>query len=491
MTMNISETIDLVIRYYQSGDFRQAENTCKNLLKEHPNDADALHCLGLIYFQAGQHDQAIDYIKRVVQIDPSFADAYNNLGNIYQEVKQIDDAIASYEKALTLNPNSAKTYYNLGLCLQDQGLPDKAIDCYQKALRFNLHTFGLFNNLGFALQQTGHFDEALFYLRKALEMNPNDAGALNNMGIILQEKGRYDEAVNCYLKALQFQPSFAKAYYNMGLALQGKGNLEEAKAYLQKSIHLAPKDPSAYQALSQVFHLEGQRFALEKSSFSPERTVNTISVQVDNKNKLLYVVIPKAGSTTVKHTLFFHPLFGNCDYPEILKEINHIIGWNYTTTLEPHKEYFKFTVVRDPYTRFMSAFFHLIHKDYRYRNNFHVIQSLGMEDWPDEIVTDPNKFLHHVDKGILNRDPHTALQSSILPKDLNELDYIGQLESMKETEETLSRILSIRVKFGHMMLGSKAPKIDYYSIRIDKKRFNQIFAEDYEILKDFYSPLKK
>ena len=90
--------------------------------------------------------------------------------------------------------------------------------------------------------------------------------------------------------------------------------------------------------------------------------------------------------------------------------------------------------------------------------------------------------------GILNRNPHTALQSCLLPKDLNELDYIGQMENMKAVENKLSQVLDEEVKFDRLNVGQN---VDYNSINIDAYRFNHIFSDDYEKLKDFFKPFKK
>jgi len=230
-----------------------------------------------------------------------------------------------------------------------------------------------------------------------------------------------------------------------------------------------------------------QRYAAEKSFLSEQWSLDTLSIQVDNEKKLLYIVIPKAGSTAIKYEFIWKNLFGNNVPPEIAQKRNAILGYHFTKSLEPYKDYFKFTVVRDPYTRFLSAFFHVIHKGYRKDYNFEIIRSLGIEDWPDEIVNDPNEFLHNVTKEILNRNPHTALQTYLLPRDLKELDYIGQLENKEELGSTLSQMLNVDIRFD--LQHFKGPVRDYYSVNINRKRFNQLFMEDYETLKRFYKPL--
>jgi tetratricopeptide (TPR) repeat protein len=259
--MNIGEAVDLAIEYYQSGDLQQAENICRKILRKEPNNADALHCLGVIYSQRGEHDRAIDYIKRALQIDPEFADAYNNLGNIFQEIKQLDEAIASYEKALQIKPHSSKTYYNLGICLQEKGQLDEAIRCYREALQLNFNTFGLFNNLGLALEEKGQLDEAINYYQNAISLNPSFAEAYYNLGNALKDKEHFDQALASYKKALQLNPNYADAYNNLGLILKDKGQLKEAVYYYQRALDVNPSLADAHLNMGLAL-LSGGNFRL-------------------------------------------------------------------------------------------------------------------------------------------------------------------------------------------------------------------------------------
>ena len=83
--MEINKALNLVLQYYQSHKLKEAEQSCRAILKAHPENVEALHFLGIITLELGQDDLAIQYIKTALQIDPSYADAYNNLGNIYQK----------------------------------------------------------------------------------------------------------------------------------------------------------------------------------------------------------------------------------------------------------------------------------------------------------------------------------------------------------------------------------------------------------------------
>lgn len=518
--MNISESFQSALEYHQRGDIQQAENIYREILKIEPDNFSALHHLGLIYYQRRNYDIAIDYIKKAllvnpnnshayynlgniykekglinealesfqkaIDLDPKNVDAYNNKGLIHQETNQLDEAIICFTKAIQLNPNHITAYYNLGVVYKNKKLYDEAIQCFQKVLSLNPNIIAAYHHLGIIYQEKEQINEAITNYQRALQLNPTIAQLYSNLGIAFQKQGRLDDAMTNYHKAIELNPDLAEPYCNLGNALQQQGRLDDAITNYKRAIQLNPSDSSAYYGLSQISQSEGQRFAPEQSSLTKQWAPHRMGFLVDNEKKVFYLAIHKAGSSSIKHELFFKPLFGNYDYSGVINEINYILGYNYTTTLAPYKDFFKFAIVRDPYTRFMSAYFMGIHKQCRWKYDF--LEKLGIEDWPEEILNDPNKFIDTVDKEILNRDPHTALQSYLLPKDLRELDYIGKLENLEEVEQRLSEVLGRKVKF---LQAQKGRGKDYYSIDVDPDRFNQVFAEDYEIFKDFYKPFEK
>jgi len=224
----MGEGIQLAFEHFQAGDFQQAEDTCKDILKVQPDDADALHLLGIIYYQLNNYDVAIQYIRKALQFSPSDPDAYYDLGNALHEKGELDEAITYYQKALHFDPNFIEAYNNLGFALQDKGQLDEAITCYQKALQLNPNYTQAYNNLGYAFYlKQGQLDEAITCYQKALQLNPNYAEAYNNLGLALQEKGQLDEAITCYQKAIQHYPNFAEAHWNMALALLLSGNFKQ------------------------------------------------------------------------------------------------------------------------------------------------------------------------------------------------------------------------------------------------------------------------
>jgi predicted O-linked N-acetylglucosamine transferase (SPINDLY family) len=255
--MNIRKALNEGFESYQRGDINQAEDVCKNILKKKPNNADALHLLGMIYSQRSDYDLAIKYIQRALGIDPSFAEALNNLGNIFQKMNRFDEAISSYQKAVKLNPNLDQTYLNLGITLHDAGKIDDAVECYRRVIELKPDHFGAYNNLGLALQKMGKIDEAITCYQNALEINPQCAEALNNLGLLMKEAGYFDEAIANYQKALQIKSDYTDALNNLGTAWDVKGHLSQAISCYRKTIEIDPYYVHAYNNLGSALKDSG------------------------------------------------------------------------------------------------------------------------------------------------------------------------------------------------------------------------------------------
>lgn len=336
----------------------------------------------------------------------------------------------------------------------------------------------------------GNFEQAAARLAQIVQLCPDNLEFLKFLGVICHQLKHYDRALDSLYRALKISPGDPELYSILGNIYRDQGVFDYAEKCFRRAIQSDPNFLPPYYCLGAIAYMNGQRFATEhlyerKKIWKPS-TFSIMTVFADNEKQLLYVEVPKAGITTIKYELFLKPLLGD-DMPLVIYEqLHEILRFRQTRTLEPFQDYFKFTVVRDPYKRFLSAFYWGIHR--KYRSYPPLGKSLGIDDWPDDIVNDPNKFLHHVNKEILNRDRHTCLQTLLLPKDLKELDYIGRLEDMADVERALSKVLNRKIQFANLNTGEVK---NYSPVTLDVGRFNQIFAEDYEALKDFYSPLPR
>ncbi|ACK67241.1 TPR repeat-containing protein [Rippkaea orientalis PCC 8801] len=124
----------LAIRLHKANFLTEAEQIYQNILKNYPDDPEALYWLGVLSNQLSRQEQAEQLFRKSLKIQPNLAKAWFSLGNLYQGQGKLQEGIGYYQKALDLQPDSAFIHNNLGYALQQQGQWEKAIACYQKAL---------------------------------------------------------------------------------------------------------------------------------------------------------------------------------------------------------------------------------------------------------------------------------------------------------------------------------------------------------------------
>jgi len=200
------------VRQHRIGNLILAEKLYKEILQSDPQNAEAMHLLGVIDFQGGNFDSAIGKISSAIVINPNMPEAFSNLGNVYKSKKDNQKAIKCYQCALKLNPLFEDALSNIGNIYYDQKKYNLAMD---------------------------------FYCR-AIEVNANHADAHYNRGNIFLHLHKYALAVSDYNKALELEPSIADAYLNRGQAHKKMGNYQIALADFSQVIKLQPGSAEAY-----------------------------------------------------------------------------------------------------------------------------------------------------------------------------------------------------------------------------------------------------
>ncbi|MGA2442359.1 MAG: tetratricopeptide repeat protein [Tepidisphaeraceae bacterium] len=289
--MTIEQTIDAAAQLHRAGRFAEAERQYRQVLALQPDNADALHLLGVLCSQQGREDVAADLIRRAIARDPGQPIYHGNLGLALSRLGRLDEAIRCFEKALALgsrdpnvlnnyadslrkagkpdralpifhqaiaiDPRLAEAHNNLGIALADLGRIDEAVASYRQAIRLNPRFAEARNNLGNALLKKRLFDEAIVEFEQALAARPDYPEAMMNLGAALKARNQDDRAIDLFRRALRLRPDFFEALLNYGQALCDSRHFDDAIAAFRKAIALRPDDPAAHFHLSGVLLLTG------------------------------------------------------------------------------------------------------------------------------------------------------------------------------------------------------------------------------------------
>ncbi len=250
----IQQMMQIALQHHQAGRLTQAESLYRQVLAQQPENADALHLLGVIARQVGRNDIAVDLIGQAIALEPNFPEACSSLGNALRDIGRLDEAIAAYRQAIALKPRYPEAHSNLGMTLKARGSLADAITAFRQAIAVRPNLPEAHNNLGNALREIGQLGEAIAAFRQALVLKPDLAEAHSNLGNALRDVGQLDEAIAAYRQAIALKPDSPEAHCNLGTALHDSGQLDEATVAYRQAIGLKPDLPQAHSNLLYAIH---------------------------------------------------------------------------------------------------------------------------------------------------------------------------------------------------------------------------------------------
>ena len=255
--MTVPQALELAVQHHQAGRLSEAENLYRRVLLADPQNADALHLLGVIASQVGRPEMAVDLIRQALSLKPALGAAYINLGNAHQELHQHAEAADVFRRALQLQPDFAEAYNNLGFTLKEQGKPEEAIAAFRRAIHFKPDFVEAYDNLGTVLKREGKINEAIAAYRQEVECAPNHFQGHINLGDALGEQCQFDKAIAAYQRAVELRPDHARARNNLGNLLESGGRFAEAEAAYRRGMELDPDFPLLHNNLANILKDQG------------------------------------------------------------------------------------------------------------------------------------------------------------------------------------------------------------------------------------------
>lgn len=251
--MSVSQAFKLAREHARAGRLVQAEGVLRQILKQRPNDAEALHHLAILAHQAGKTPLATQLIERALTVNPSVSVYHANLGEMYRRLGKPEKGIEHGTRAIALNPKAADAHNNLGIAYFDVGDYESALRSYDTAIAERPRFAEALSNRGNALRQLKRYTEAEADYRRSLAINPTYPEAFNNLGSVLRDLERPAEAEHAYSRAIALKPSYVEAINNLVLALKDQKKFDEAIAAAEKALALKPQNAEAMAYLGSIY----------------------------------------------------------------------------------------------------------------------------------------------------------------------------------------------------------------------------------------------
>jgi Flp pilus assembly protein TadD len=142
-----------------SGLLADAEATYRSILREVPNDAEALSNLGAVFNAAKHHAEAEAACRAALAARPGYWAALANLGAALHRQQRYEEAVAAYLDSLHANPGNTNACTNLGVALNEQWRMAESLRVHGAALRLAPDDVEVRNNRALALLIAGDFQQ--------------------------------------------------------------------------------------------------------------------------------------------------------------------------------------------------------------------------------------------------------------------------------------------------------------------------------------------
>ena len=235
--------------HYLAGRKSEAVKAYREILQRDPNDAIALHGIGLLELSEGQIKSALTIIEKAVALDLNNPEYHVTLGIARSMDNDLSLAAESFQAALKLRPSNLNARYNFALCLLKLGESKRAATEFRRILKKQANNTDALSNLGVAYLKEKEFSKAAQYLKRCLQLDPLNTNARINLGNAYQENNLFVQAVSEFEAVLDTEPQNTDALYNLGLVFK---NLREPESAVDRFREVILCQPDHIGALNNL-----------------------------------------------------------------------------------------------------------------------------------------------------------------------------------------------------------------------------------------------
>lgn len=270
----------------------EAEDRYRWILREQPDNVDALFLLGEIANRTGRHARAIELIGQAIAAKGDVAAFHRELAGAQRANRELAAAARSLARVLELEPGdlqcrvdmgvlqleqrdgvaAEKTFrdilrdgpgllvahVNLGAALSAQRRYAEAEACFQEAIRIDPFCSQAFSNLGILAIKKGDLAEGRRLVDRALQIDPLCFEAKINLSTILMKQHKWDEAVEILEDAVRAEPGRPEVHANVGKLHLFLGRHDEAMEALQNALRLDPASVDAHLEMGKALFDTGK-----------------------------------------------------------------------------------------------------------------------------------------------------------------------------------------------------------------------------------------
>ena len=233
--------------------WEKARSQFLQVLKDSPEDADALYASGLLSLQTQRLDDAAKYLEAAVKLRPENQQTRIYLGQVAEEKKDYAEAARWYNEVI-LGEHYFEAQTRLAVVIARQGdLEGARRRLHEIEARSDEQRVHLYLAEEQVLREAKKHKEALTVLDGALDAIPADKDLLYARALIEEKLGLVELTERDLRLVLQQEPENAQALNALGYTLADRTErYDEALELIQRALTLKPEDPFILDSMGWV-----------------------------------------------------------------------------------------------------------------------------------------------------------------------------------------------------------------------------------------------
>lgn len=175
--------------------FLEASEVACGLLRDFPDDAEALDAVARLYGRFNNGKDAVRCWKRCIELDPELsASAHAAIASVAYDAGDFATAAEHYRSAMQRDPASSTYAVSLGEALTSQGKPEEAVRVLEDDLKSHPDSMPTESLLGQAYLQLQQYDKARQHLEKSVRTHPDYPPAYYSLATVYARLGQAKKA---------------------------------------------------------------------------------------------------------------------------------------------------------------------------------------------------------------------------------------------------------------------------------------------------------
>ena len=350
MNNETKKNIDILIRKFKFGKFREVINETIILLKKDNNDY-LWNILGLCHQNLNSFEKSIECFNNAININPQNFAAINNIGISYKKLKKYTQSEEYLKKVLLKNPNYINALVNLGNLKNETYFFDEALKYYNKALNLDKNNFSLYLNIANIYEINNEIDQAKEYLNKSLKINPSFTKADHKLSLLQNYKKKENEQhltemLNKLDNDLINDYEKINLYFALAKAYEDNEDYAKSIKYLMEGNKLQRR----FLSYKISFH---QNLSEQIKLLFNNLNLKDFEKKENNQKRIFVLGMPRSGTTLVEQILSSHSQTCSISESNFLPE--KILKNIYNKNKEEISNFLN-SNINDEYTEFLKSF---------------------------------------------------------------------------------------------------------------------------------------